>query len=50
MTDIVYNLENQSFDLSNFEYLPAKYVLIPILKQTSYDDFDFNSYFKTNEL
>lgn len=40
MTDIVYNLENQSFDLSNFEYLPAKYVLIPILKQTSYDDFD----------
>lgn len=40
MTDIVYNLENQNFDLSNFDYLPAKYILIPILKQTSYDDFD----------
>lgn len=39
MFDIVYNLENQNFDLSNFDYLPAKYVLIPILKQTSYDDF-----------
>lgn len=40
MDEIVYNLENQNFDLSNFDYLPAKYILIPILKQTSYDDFD----------
>ena len=39
MTDIVYNPEEKSFDLSNFEYLTAKYVLIPIFKQTNYDDF-----------
>ncbi len=39
MFDIIYNLENQNFDLSNFDYLSAKYILIPILKQTDYDDF-----------
>ena len=37
---IIYkNEEAQNFDLSNFNYLPAKYVLIPIFKQTGYDDF-----------
>ena len=43
---IIYkNKENQTFDLSNFNYLPAKYVLLPILKQANYDDF--GKYYET---